>query len=91
MDVVQDSPWTGLGIPVKTKNPLSRTNTPPAKPLFGFELRGGWFQLKVAYDSSVIRSPGTPIRGHTRFLLALVVAALCTPIEFPCLLPFHRQ
>ena len=23
------------------------------------------FQLKVAYDSSVIRSPGTPIRGHT--------------------------
>ena len=24
-DVVQDSPRTGLGIPVKTKNPLSRT------------------------------------------------------------------
>ena len=24
-----------------------------------------WFQLKVEYDSSDIRSPGTPIRGHT--------------------------
>ena len=24
-----------------------------------------WFQLKVAHDSSVVRSPGTPIRGHT--------------------------
>ena len=30
IDVVQDSLRTGLGIPVKTKNPLSRTNTPPA-------------------------------------------------------------
>ena len=29
IDVVQDSPRTGLGIPVKTKKPLSRTNTPP--------------------------------------------------------------
>ena len=28
IDVVQDSPRTGLGIPVKTKKPLSRTNTP---------------------------------------------------------------
>ena len=26
----------------------------------------GWFQLKVAYDSSVIRSPDTFILGHTR-------------------------
>ena len=39
-DVVQDSPRTGLGIPVKIKNALSRTNTPPAEPPFGFELRG---------------------------------------------------
>ena len=40
IDVVQDSPRTGLGIPIKTKNPLSRTNTPPAEPPFGFKLRG---------------------------------------------------
>ena len=40
IDVVQDSPRSGLGIPIKTKNPLSLTNTPPAKPPFGFELRG---------------------------------------------------
>ena len=25
----------------------------------------GWFQLKVAYDSSVTHLPKTPIRGHT--------------------------
>ena len=31
IDVVQDSPRTGLGIPVKTKNLLSRTNTPTAE------------------------------------------------------------
>ena len=36
--VVQDFPRTGLGIPVKTKKHLSRTNTPPAKPHFGFKL-----------------------------------------------------
>ena len=30
-DLVQDSPRKGLGIPIKTKNPLSRNNTPPAK------------------------------------------------------------
>ena len=34
-DVVQDSPRTGTGIPVKTKKPLSRTSTPPAEPPFG--------------------------------------------------------
>ena len=39
-DVVQDSPRAGLGIPVKTKNPLSETNIPPAERPFGFELRG---------------------------------------------------
>ena len=41
IDVVQDSPRTGLGIPVKTiKKTLSRTNIPPAKPPFGFKLHG---------------------------------------------------
>ena len=40
IDVVQDSPRTGLGIPVKIKNPLSRTNTPTAEPPFGFKFRG---------------------------------------------------
>ena len=40
IDVVQDSPRTGLGIPVETKKPLSRTNIPPAEPSFGFKLRG---------------------------------------------------
>ena len=37
-NVVQDSPRMGLGIPVKTKKRLSRTNTPPAEPSFGFKL-----------------------------------------------------
>ena len=40
IDVVQDSPRTGLGIPVKIKKTLSRTNTPPTEPPFGFKLRG---------------------------------------------------
>ena len=47
IDVVQDSPRTRLGIPVKTKNPLSRTNTPPAEPRFGFKLHG---RLVPAYS-----------------------------------------
>ena len=34
--------------------------TPPA-----LNFAGSWFQLDVAYDSSVARSPGTPIRGNT--------------------------
>ena len=40
IDVVQESPRTGLGIPVKTKSHLSRTRTPPAEPPFGFKLHG---------------------------------------------------
>ena len=41
IDVVQDSPRTGLGIPVETKKKtLSPINTPPAEPAFGFKLRG---------------------------------------------------
>ena len=56
-DVLQDSPRTGLGIPVKTKNPLSRTNTPPAEPPFGFKFRpmfspklGPTFTQKKRFD-----------------------------------------
>ena len=37
----------------------------PRNRLSALNFAGIWFQLKVAYDSSVIRSPGTPIRGHT--------------------------
>ena len=67
IDLVQDSPRTCLGIPVKTKitpslEPIHR----PRNHLSALNFTGGWFQLKVAYDSSVIRSPGTFIRGHTR-------------------------
>ena len=40
IDVVQDSLRTSLGIAVRTKNPLSRTNTPPVEAPYGFELRG---------------------------------------------------
>ena len=60
IDVVQDSPRTGLGIPVKTKKkpslePIHRLRNR----LSALNFTGGWFQLKVAYDSSVILSPGT--------------------------------
>ena len=47
IDAVQDSPRTRLGIPVDTKNSLSRTNTPPAEPLFGFKLHGQLFPAYV--------------------------------------------
>ena len=40
IDVVQASPRTGLGIPVKTKKTLSRTKTSPAESPFGFKLHG---------------------------------------------------
>ena len=36
--VVQDSPGTGLGIPVKTKKSLFRTMSPFVEPPFGFKL-----------------------------------------------------
>ena len=41
IDVVQDSPRTGLGIPVKTKKPLSRTNTRPEEPM-SVQFRSDW-------------------------------------------------
>ena len=66
IDVVQESPRTGLGIPVKTKKkpslePIHR----PRNRLSALNFADSWFQLKLAYDSSVVRSSGTPIRGHT--------------------------
>ena len=38
IDVVQDSPKTSLGIPVKTKNPLSQNILLLTGPPFGFKL-----------------------------------------------------
>ena len=37
---VQDFPRTGLGKPVKIKNRLFRTNTPPLESPFGVKLYG---------------------------------------------------
>ena len=37
----------------------------PWNRLLALNFTGCWSQLKVAYDSSVIRSSGTPFRGHT--------------------------
>ena len=55
MDIVQNSPRTSLGIPVKSKNPLSRTMLPLAGPPFGFKLH------KRHKDSSPHRR-GSPAR-----------------------------
>ena len=60
INVVQDSPRTGLG-----KTPSLEPKHHPRNRLSALNLTGGWFQFKVAYDSSVIRSPGTSICGHT--------------------------
>ena len=38
IDLVQDSPRSSLGIPVKSENLLSRTILPLAGPPFGFKL-----------------------------------------------------
>ena len=46
IDVVQDSPKTGLDIPFKTKEPPLLNQSPPAEPPFGLNFTGGWFQLK---------------------------------------------
>ena len=65
IDVEQDFPRTGLGIPVKTKirslDPIHR----PRDRLLALNFAGSWFQFKVAYDFSIIRSPGTFICSHT--------------------------
>ena len=69
IDVVQDSHRTRLGIPVKTKNALSRTNTPPAGPPFGFEFHG---RLVPAYIRVLLpirlNRPAAPTRGRKRSL-----------------------
>ena len=64
IDAVQDSFRMGLGILVKTKKtPSLEPIHNPRNSLSALNFAGSWSQLKVAYDSSVIRSPGTPIRG----------------------------
>ena len=65
IDVVQDYPRTDLSIPVKTKTPSLEPKHHPRNRLSALNFTGGWFQLEVAYDTSVIRSPETPNRGHT--------------------------
>ena len=57
IDVVQDSPRTGQGIPVKTKKPpLSNQRT----------TRGTASRLSTSrVVGTSLKSPGTPIRGHT--------------------------
>ena len=66
IDVVQDSSRTRLDIPVKTKKPSLEPIHHPRSHLSALNFMGDLFLLIVAYDSSVIRSPGTPIRGCTR-------------------------
>ena len=63
LDVVQDSRGTSLGIPVKTKNPLSRTILPLAGPPFGFELHE--LLVSVLSRDRVFRHPfaGDPRPG----------------------------
>ena len=56
---------TGLGKPVETKKPpLSNQNTTRGT-AFRLQTSRVVGSIKVAYDSSVIRSTGTSIRGHT--------------------------
>ena len=58
IDIVQDSPRTSLGIPVKTKNLLSRTNTPPTEPPFGIKLSAPHLaQTKSVCSAFSIRDP----------------------------------
>ena len=65
IDVVQDSPRTGQGMPVKNQTPSLEPKHHPRNRLSALNFTDGWYQLKVASDSSVIRSSETPIRGHT--------------------------
>ena len=66
MDVVQDSPRTGLGILVKNQKTSSlKPIDQPRNRLSALIFTDGSFQVNVVYDSSVIRSPGTLICGHT--------------------------
>ena len=74
IDVVQDSPRTGLGIPVKTKKTLSRTKTPPAEPPFG---------IKLYADSQIRPRRRKAGAGPDANSTCPAVAALYTPIELP--------
>ena len=82
IDIVQDSPKTGLDIPVKTKKPLSRTNTPPTEPSFVFTLAA---LVRGGIQRFLPERRGQPSPSETqdpmKFLLALVVASLRTSIE----------
>ena len=65
IDVVQDSLRTGLGIPVKTKKPPLSNQYTTRGTAFWLETSRVVGSIKVAYDSSVIRSLGASIRGLT--------------------------
>ena len=98
IDVVQDSPKTRLGIPVKSKKPLSRTNTtisssshPRPTATRTLDLTDPPRQLREEKSpfphrrSNPVRL-GRAIRGvGPRFLLTLPIVSLPTPIELPCL------
>ena len=45
IDVVQDSPKTGLGIPVKTKNPFREPYYHLRNRLSALNFSRGWFQF----------------------------------------------
>ena len=63
IDVVQDSPRKGLGIPVKTKKktslePIHR----PRNQISALNFTGGWFRLNSVWELSFV----TPIVGAFR-------------------------
>ena len=63
IDVVQGSPRTRLGIPFKTKNPLSGTNTPPAEPPFDFKLHGRLVPAYSRVQPGEEKDPSSTRRG----------------------------
>ena len=91
IDVVQDSPRTGLGIPLKPKKPLPRTSTLPTEPPFGFRLHFTGIERFLPRSMRIAKpaqGTGARVQAPMRFLLAPVIAVLCTPIELPRL---HHQ
>ena len=78
---------------LKPKKPLSQTNAPSAEPSFSFKLHGWLVSLKSRTTlPSSVRSqlPSAPprVQAPMRFLLALPVVRLPTPIELPR--PYHK-
>ena len=57
IDIVQDSPRTGLGIPLITEKPPLEPIHRARNRISALNFSGGWFQLKVAYDT-MCPSPG---------------------------------